>query len=205
MARAVRKRGADGLRRLRWRRRGAWLWPAFAAATVAEAALLRWLPVAGDGTGPVAGVLLAGSLNVAAVALLGTLGGRLLRRARPELPRVVADDRAGLAALALVAGALVAAGLAHRPALRAEREALAVQDEAVRRWVRAHGDAFARAHVDRAVALRVDDRLFRTCLPTPDPDRWLCLIVDAARRPPRVTRDASAESNALRFPRGVLR
>ena len=57
---------ADGLqtrlRRLRWRLRGAWLWPTFAVAMVVDAVLLHMLPIAGDGgTGWVPAFLLAGS------------------------------------------------------------------------------------------------------------------------------------------------
>ena len=37
--------------------------------------------------------LLAGCLNVVAIAALGGLGGWLLRRRRPDLPKVVADGR----------------------------------------------------------------------------------------------------------------
>ncbi len=205
MAEAARRRGRQGVRRLRWRRRGAWLWPAFALATPAEAALLHWLPVSGEGSGWVAGLLLAGCLNVAAVAVVGGLGGALLRRRRRDLPKVVADDYAGLAALALVGAALLAAGIVHRPRLAADRAAFAEQSRAVRRWVALHGDAFARAHVDGATAVLVDDDLFRACVPGPDPRRWLCVVVDTSREPPLVRRDESRESNASQFPRGGFR
>lgn len=205
MAQPPRRPSRRPLRRLRWRLRGAWLWPTFVVATIAEAALLRWLPVAGDGGGWIGSLLLAGCLNVAAVAALGTLGGRALRRLRPDLPRVVADDRAGLVALATVGAALLAGGLAHRPGLLAERAAFEAQSQAVRRWLRAHGDAYARAHADEAEAVLVDDDLFRTCLPGPDPKRWLCVVVDTSRRPPLVRRDPNRESNASQLPRAAAR
>ena len=194
-----------GLQRLRWRLRGAWLWPTFVVVTVLEAGLLHWLPIAGEGSGPIPALLLAGCLNVAAVALLGGLGSVALRRVRRDLPKVVADDYAGVAALAFVAVAFLVAGLAHRPQLRAQREAFSAQSMAVRLWVQAHGDAFARAHVDSADSVLVDENLYRTCVPQPDPQRWLCLIVDTSQRPPHVKRDSSHESNALQNPRGVFR
>ncbi len=185
--------------------RGAWLWPAFALLTLLEAGLLRWLPVAGSGTGAVGGILLAGCLNLAAVAVLGGLGGVWLRRIRRDLPKVVADDYAGMAALGAVAAALLAAGLVHRPELRAEQRAFAEQSLAVRRWVKAHGSSFARAHVDAADTVLVDEGLYRTCVPGADPRRWLCLVVDTSQRPPRVRRDVSRESNASQNPRGDYR
>lgn len=190
---------------MRWRLRGAWLWPTFVVVTVLEMGLLHWLPIAGEGSGFIAALLLAGCLNVIAVAALGGVGGFALRRRRPDLPKVVADDYAGLAALAVVGGAFVAAGLAHRPELIAHRHAFARQSLAVRLWVDANADDFARAHVNSADSVRVDEDLYRTCVPGPDPKRWLCLIVDTSHEPPVVRRDASRESNASQNPRGVFR
>ncbi len=190
---------------MRWRLRGAWLWPAFVVVTVVEIGLLHWLPIAGEGTGFVAGLLLAGCLNVIAIAVLGNLGGVVLRRMRPDLPKVVAENYAGLGALGLVGTAFLVAGLVHRPELAADRAAFAEQSRAVRLWVQAHGDDFARARVDSADSVMVDDDLYRTCVPGPDPKRWLCLIVDTSHIPPRVTRDPSRESNASQYPRGDFR
>lgn len=197
--------GRGGLRRLRWRVRGAWLWPSFAVATVLEMALLHWLPVAGDDTSLLEALLLAGCLNVIAVALLGGLGGAALRRRRPDMPRVVADNYAGTAALLAVAAAFLVAGLVHRPEIADERAAFTEQSLAVRSWVQANGDAFARAHVSAATALRVDADLYRTCVPGRDPKRWLCLFVDTSSAPPVVRRDPSHESNETFNPRGGFR
>jgi hypothetical protein len=199
--------GADaerrsGLRRLRWRLRGAWLRPTFAVVTVLEVPLLHWLPLAGERTGVVGALLLAGSLNLIAVALFGGLGGVALRRRRRDLPKVVADDYAGTAALALVAAVFVAVGIAHRPELAAQREAFGEQSLAVRRWIDANAEGFERAHVGAATTVRIDADLYRTCVPTSDPRRWLCLIVDTAASPPGVKPDPNRESNASFNPRG---
>jgi hypothetical protein len=205
MPEVARQRRQEGMRRMRWRLRGAGLWPAFVVLTMLEMGLLHWLPVAGEGTGFVAGLLLAGCLNVIAIAVLGTFGGLALRRVRRDLPKVVADNYAGLAGLAVVASGFLAAGLVHRPELAADRAAFAEQSRAVRLWVEANADDFARAHVDAANSLTVDDDLYRTCVPGPDPKRWLCLIVDTSQSPPRVRRDESRESNASQNPRGAFR
>lgn len=205
MAREARERRQAGRRRIRWRLRGAWLWPSFAVATLVETALLHWLPIAGGGSRFIAALLLAGCLNVIAIAVLGGIGGIILRRVRGDLPRVVADDRAGLGALAVVAAAFLGAGLVHRPELAADRAAFARQSLAVRLWVQANAGDFARAHVDAADSVVIDTDLFRTCVPQPDSKRWLCLIVDTSQSPPLVKRDPSRESNASQNPRGVFR
>jgi hypothetical protein len=166
---------------------------------------MHWLPIAGAGTGWVPALLLAGCLNIAAVALLGALGGLVLRRARPSLPKVVADDYAGSIALGVLALTFVTAGLVHRPELATERDAFHDQSVAVRRWVSSHGDAFAQAHVALADSLRIDRDLYRTCIPTPDPRRDLCLIVDTSASPPGVRRDDNREPNASLNSRGGFR
>ena len=185
----------DRLRRARWRLRGALLWPMFAVLTVVDAAIMHWLPIAGEGTHWVPALLLAGCLNIAAVALLGSLGGFALRRLRPGLPKIVADDRAGTTVLGLLASIYVVAGMIHAPELDAQREAFGAQSDAVRRWVQANGDRYARGHVDLADAIRIDENLYRTCIPSADPRRFLCLVVDTGQSPPRVKRDDNRESN----------
>ena len=74
--------------RLRWRWRGALLWPAFAVLTLADALLLTVLPIAGDrGTPFVGGLLLAMTFNLILVAVVAPLLAIVLRRRRPDLPR----------------------------------------------------------------------------------------------------------------------
>ena len=202
--------GADaerrsGLRRLRWRLRGAWLWPTFVLVTVLEMALLHWLPLAGERTSLVGALLLAGCLNLIAVVLVGGLGGVALRRRRRDLPKVVADDYAGTAALALVAVVFIIVGLAHRPEITAQREAFGEQSLAARRWIEANGGPFERAHAGAATTLRIDGDLYRTCVPTRHPRRWQCLIVDTATSPPGVKPDPNHESNASWNRRGGFR
>ena len=107
--------------------------------------------------------------------------------------------------LGIVAAGFVVAGVLHRPGITERREAFAEQSLAVRRWVAAHGDAYARSHVERADTVLVDEELFRTCVPSPDPKRWLCLVVDTTRSPPAVKRDPNREPNARFHPRGGFR
>lgn len=191
-----RARGRARLGRLHWRLRGAWLWPTFVVAIVLETALLHWLPVEGDATGWVGGLIGVGCLNLMAVALVGALGGSRLRRRRPDMPRVVAENYAGTAVLGIVAAGLLVAGIVHRPAVQRRRVAFGEQSLAVRTWVGHHGDAYARAHVSQADSLLVDEDLYRTCVPTPDPKRWLCLVVNTATSPPAVRLDRNREPNA---------
>jgi hypothetical protein len=183
--------------RLRWRLRGAVMWPAFAVLTVADAVLLSELPVWGEGPGgPVPALLLAACLNLIAVALLAPIAGRLLRRRRRDLPRAIATDYSGAALLCAVTVALVAGGVAHRPELRRDRAARVAQWTAVARYLAAQAPAY-RARLAGADALELEPGLFRTCVPGEGEARRLCLFVDARRSPAAVTRDPNAASNAV--------
>jgi len=187
------------LTRLRWRLRGAWQWPLFAVLLAADTVLLHELPIAGDGPDWFAAAVLALFFNVVAVALGGTLGGQLLRRRRPDLPRIVASDRAGTAALVATTAILVAIGVGHHDRLAAEREELAVQAAAVRRWV-AHSSVPQvrrhRRHLDRLDTLPFGEHLYRTCVPSDEPDHALCLFVDTSQSPPGLRRDPNPAPNA---------
>lgn len=183
--------------RLRWRLRGATLWPLFATLTVADAVLLSFLPIAGRHTGLAGGLLLAMFLNLVAVAGLGRAAAAVLRRLRPDLPRVIAEDRAGTALLLVVAAALLTLGLAHAPARRAADRADRVQRDVVRAYVLAHGDPVHRAHLRAMDTEQESDTLFRTCVPG-NPAHGvppLCLLVDTDVSPPRVRVDADRTPN----------
>src|SRR5919107_3352912 len=92
--------------RLRWRLRGATMWPAFLLALVVDTVLLRALPIAGDqAPDVVAAALLGCFFNLIAVAVGAPLLGRIVRGRRPSLPRVVPDHRAGTVLLPAVAAA----------------------------------------------------------------------------------------------------
>jgi hypothetical protein len=182
--------------RLRWRLRGAWQWPAFALLTVVDTVVLLELPYYGDGPEtPLAAFLLAGFANLVAVAAVAPLAARLVRRRRPDLPRLIATDYAGTVAMMMITLALVGGGLAHRPAVAAEH---ADANAAV---LAAHDYVLGRhpGYAGRLAALdvmRVEEDLYRSCVPSGDPRRWLCVFVSTEQRPPRVTRDMDEAPNA---------
>ena len=107
------------LRRARWRLRGAWQAPAFVVFTIAGTLILELLPLAGDdGPGLIGAFLIAGFVNLFGLAVLGPLIGLWLNRRSGDRPPFAARDRGGVYALAGLCALLVAAGLAHRPALK---------------------------------------------------------------------------------------
>ena len=182
--------------RLRWRLKGASQWPAFVLFTTLEGILLNELPLSGDGPGGlVPGILLAGFGNLFLVAVVAPLGGRVLRRRAPDLPKAIATDFAGTAIVALGCLGVLAGGLIHRPAVQEERADRLAQFEAVRAYVESQAPE-RREFLSSADTIRLSDDLFRTCVPGPDPRRPLCLFVETDQHPPGVTRDRDLAPNS---------
>jgi hypothetical protein len=175
--------------------RGAWLWPAFFALCAIDGILIATLPPFDGAPGDViGGVLMAGFANLALLALIGPLAAHVLRRRRPDLPRVVAYDYAGTG-LVLGLGVLVLAlGLLHRPADVAKHGDEDAMFSAVQQYVGAHAAEWqpGLAAID---AVELAPEVYRACVPGDDPRRSLCLIVDTDRRPARVVRDDSMQPN----------
>jgi len=183
-------------RRLRWRMRGAWQWPAFAVLTVVEAVLLMELPFYEDGPGSiVGGLLIAAFVNLLTVAVIGPLLGLWLRRRRPDLPRAIAADSASTAVLVLICAGFLVGGVLHRPAVAAERAEVAAVAASTRAYVITRAPEY-RPGLVSIDAMRVEEDLYRSCVPGPDPKRWLCVFVTTDRHPPGVTEDPDRAPNA---------
>src|ERR1017187_1870209 len=112
------------LARMRWRRLGAWLWPAFVATLVADAVIGSALPSSGESQDVLGAVLAGCFLNLIGVLLLSVPVGAAIRRRRPDLPRLVARNYAGTSVVLAITMALLIAGLVHRPAVIAHQRAM---------------------------------------------------------------------------------
>ena len=181
------------LTRLRWRMRGAWLWPAFFGLTLVDGILITLLPPWGwTPPGLVGGLLLAGFANLLLLAAVAPLAGHLLRRRRRDLPRPIAFDYAGTALICGLAVLFLIAGVLHRPAVAAREDDADALTAAVRGYVAAHAPEWAGG-LDAVAVREYAPEVFRACVPGADPTKALCLIVDTDRRPARVTRDESMQ------------
>jgi hypothetical protein len=184
--------------RLRWRLRGATLWPAFVVVVVVEAVLLQLLPVAGDdGPGFFATLLLAGVPNLVLVAVAAPLAGGWLRRRRPAMPRVIATDRAGTGLLVAGAAVVLGLGMAHRPAVRAAHDDLAAQAAQARRFFVNQAPREYQANVDHLSTWKQGPNFYRTCVTGNDPQRAYCVFVNTDQSPPGVTLDHDRTPNAV--------
>ena len=183
--------------RLRWRLRGALLWPAFVLLTLLDALLLGRLPIAGDGGTDFVPALLVGFFfNLVAVTLITPPAAMLRRRRRPDLPKVVATDRAGTALVCGVTLALLAGGLGHRSAVREAEHDFAVQQFAARRFISRQAPPPFRDRAGESDSIKLEEDLYRTCAPGDDPRRHFCVLVRTDAMPPGIVVDESRETNA---------
>jgi len=167
----------------------------YLVAVVGDGVLLHLLPISGDRTPLVGGLLLAGVLNLLVVAALGPVGGTLIRRRRGDLPVVVARDYAGRGLIVLLGGCLALLGIGNRGQVDAQRRALAEQALAVHGYVETQAPAVYRGQLDRARTRVLDVNLFRTCVPGGRGGPWLCVFVDTEQHPPGVSVDPSRAPN----------
>ena len=63
--------------RLRWRRRGAWLWPAFVALTIVDGLIAHLLPLTGDSQSFMGAVVIASFFQEESTAALGVSSGNV--------------------------------------------------------------------------------------------------------------------------------
>jgi hypothetical protein len=208
-ARLVRVRSQDEerplrgwLTRIRWRRRGAWLWPLFIALTIADAVIGHALPPQGETQSLVAAALLACVLNLIAVVLCTRPAGAALRRFRPDLPRVVARDYAGRGLIVAVAVALAMAGLLHHPTIIAHQRVMRDAIGRAQAWIGDRAPAEFRRNVQFVNAFMIDTGIYRICVPSAVGTGSYCVIVKESLPFQRSVSFAGTESNAV-FAAGV--
>jgi len=105
--------------RFRNRLRGAWMWPTFIAAIVADALIGHAYPSLYNSESVVAAGLFGAVASLILIAVTVPASGWLLRRLRPDLPKVVARDYTGTTTILTVTLILLIAGLGNRNAVAA--------------------------------------------------------------------------------------
>lgn len=191
------------LHRLRWRRRGAWLWPVFIAAIALDAAIGHLRPPVGDSES-VAGAALAGlALNLVAVLLLSRPLGAALRRVRPDLPGLVARNYAGTSAVVAVTLGLLAVGVAHHTSIMADEATMRDATVRAEAWIGDHAPPEFQRNIPLSNTVVVQPgAIYRTCVPNDRGDRSYCVIVNSRLPFARSVRPDGSEPNWV-FSEGV--
>jgi hypothetical protein len=189
--------------RLRWRLRGAWMWPSFVAITLLDGVLLHLLPPVRTGVDLIPGILLATFGNLVLIgAVAPWLARRLWKRrpaadpaAPPKAQLEVLSDRMGTGLLVASIFGVLAAGLAARPTVVAETEERERAAKELYRFVEGHGSAELRRNLEASDTVRLGEGYFRSCIPDDGRERWTCFFLDARQSDTKVTRDPSALPN----------
>jgi hypothetical protein len=190
--------------RIRWRLRGAWMWPSFVALTLLDGLILHLLPPVRTGVDPIPAILLATFGNL---FLVGALGPWLARRlwsrrvaaepgAPPKAQLEVLSDRIGTGLLVASVLGVLAAGLAARPTVVLETEDREENARAVLDFATRSGDEELVRNVEAAETIRLSEGYFRNCIPRDDRRERVCLFVDTGGSRAVTVRDRSTEPNS---------
>jgi hypothetical protein len=165
--------------RMRWRRSGAWLWPAFVALTIVDAAIGNALPPSGDTESIAGAALLALVANLLAVILLSRPLGWIIGRFRPDLPGIVARDYGGTAVVFTITAILLTVGLLHRPAIQARQRAMADAMARAQAWIGDRAPPEFRHDLGAMSMYAIQpDAIYRACVASADGTRSYCVVVN---------------------------
>jgi hypothetical protein len=185
--------------RLRWRRRGAWLWPAFVVMTVADGVIWHVWPPSGDRQSIVPGMLVGLMLNLLAVLFLSRPGAALLRRWRPDLPSVVARNYAGTSAVIAVSAAVLATGALHHATIVSNQSAMRDATARAQAWIGDRAPDLFRRDLERLSTFAIEPgSIYRTCAASAD-GRSYCVIVRVHMPFARSVRFDGYEPNSVFF------
>jgi hypothetical protein len=174
-------------RRLRWRLRGALMWPAFAIFTIGDGLLLHYLPPNRTGVKLIPGLIIASFANLFLIgAVANWMSRRLVARERrvhaaerrDPLPAEVILDRTATILLTLAAIGLFVAGLGNRPVIVSETNATHEAAVRAQNFVEAHGTPQAKANLEDANTRRISEGLFRVCVNLNNRARAYCMYVN---------------------------
>jgi hypothetical protein len=189
--------------RIRWRLRGAWMWPSFVVITLLDGVLLHELPPVRTGVDLIPGILLATFGNLFLIGAVGPWLARRLWKRRPQAepgapPKAqleVLSDRIGTGLLVASVLGVLAAGLAARPTVVAETDEKERAAKELLRYVNAHGSDELRRNLEASDTVRLADAYFRSCIPDDEREEWTCFFLDATSANTKVIRDPSALPN----------
>jgi hypothetical protein len=165
---------------MRWRLRGAWMWPAFLVLTAVDALIGHWLPGSGDTQGFGDALISAAFYNLIVVVALARAFGWLLRKRRRDLPKIVAADYAGTSLLVGVLGVFVLLGLVHRPTILQHRSMLRDAIARAEAFIGDRAPPEFRMHMGVTDTVTIEPGIYRTCVPGAGDGRTYCVVVKSA-------------------------
>jgi hypothetical protein len=198
--------------RLRWRLRGAWMWPTFVLVTLIDGVVLHQLPpvrlgLTREGMTLPFGIIVATFGNLVLIGAAAPWLARRLAAREPGPPgvpahirREVVQDRVGTTLLVLGLVGVIAAGLGSREVVISETKATEANANVVKRYVERSGNPELIRNLETANTMKLGEGYFRTCIARDDRRSAFCLLVDTKRHPASVRVDPSREPNEYHSP-----
>ncbi len=178
--------------RMRWRLRGAWLWPSYVGLSLVDAAIVKALPLTGDSISLFGAWLFGLICTLVAIVVVSPVLALVVRRLRPDMPRVVARNYAGAQIAGVVTVILLAVGVAHHNAALDDATARA---EA---YIGAHAPAQFQASLHHLQTLEIQPPvIYRTCAAGRGGSRFYCVVVDRSKPFANSVSRAGSEPNSL--------
>jgi hypothetical protein len=195
--------GGGLVARVRWRRRGAWLWPAFIAATIADGLVGHLLPPAGESQTIVSALLIGLVLNLIGVILLSHPVGALVRRTRHDLPKLIARDYGGTMVVLAIAAGVLGVGLLHRGSVLADQRSFRDATVRAQAFIGDRAPAQFRANTGAATTFAIQEgSIYRVCVPSSDRKQTYCVIVNTRLPFARSVSFSGYEPNSM-FAEGI--
>lgn len=170
----------------------------FVVMIAVDAVLAVILPISGDSESAMAGALSGLLLNLLVVLLLSRPLGALLRRARPDLPAVVARNYAGTSVVLAVSAVLLLAGLLHHSAVVANQNAMRDASTRAQAWIGDRAPPEFRRNVRLLNTFAIQPgSIYRSCVPGQGDNRSYCVIVKTQLPFAQSVRFAGYEPNAV--------
>jgi hypothetical protein len=190
---------------MRWRLRGAWMWPSFVAITLLDGLLLHKLPPVREGIHLIPGVLLATFGNLFLIGAVAPWLARRLWKRRPaadpgapaQAQLEVLIDRVGTGLLVATVFGVLAAGLAARPVVVSETEDTERAAFALIHMIDRSSNEELKRNRDTAQTARLGEDFFRTCIRRDDERRYFCFLIDTSGKRVQIDRDPSALPNRV--------
>ncbi|HTW11952.1 MAG TPA: hypothetical protein VME01_04350 [Solirubrobacteraceae bacterium] len=186
--------------RLRWRLRGAWMWPSFIVLALVDGVIVHWLPLAGDSESALAGWLLGLIWMLIGIVLLVPPLGWLIRQVRGDMPRVVARDYAGTGVCLAITAIMLGVGIAHHPVVGADRAAMQDATARAEAYIGEHAPASFMHNLHHLETSVIQAPLsYYVCATSQPPGAHYCVVVDRSKPFGRSVHYSGSDPNNVLF------
>jgi hypothetical protein len=174
------------------------MWPLFAPLTILDGVIGSSLPPTGDGWNFAGAALFGAFVNLIAIVVLSIPLRLGLRFVRPDLPKVVATDYAGLSTMCALTAVLLAAGIAHRTHVQTDQRAMADAIKRAQAYIGDHAPTEYEGNVARISTFTIQDgSVYRMCVPNLAATHEYCVVVHEQQPFAQSVRPDGSESNAI--------